>query len=100
MKGRMIPREQISRSMQAEMVDLFGRQFEGVDPQQFQADLDQKNWLILLEDDAERLMGFPSLLLYRTTQDGEPLTIVYSGDTIVAGRVATLSLVPYLQRFS
>jgi hypothetical protein len=55
-----------------------------VDRETFLADLGQKNWVILLEDDRGRLRGFSTLLVYPETLAGTALTIVYSGDTIVA----------------
>ena len=66
------------------MFALFARCFSGVDRELFERDLVSKNWVILLEDDAGNLRGFSTLLLNRTHYDGEPISIVYSGDTIVA----------------
>jgi hypothetical protein len=64
------------------MYALLARHFEGVTPEGFAADLAEKNWALLFEQDGE-LVGFSTLLLYRAEHAGEALTIVYSGDTIV-----------------
>jgi hypothetical protein len=67
------------------MYGLLDEHFEGVTPEQFARDLDEKNWVILLEDGGAggRLCGFSTLLAYETRFEGEPVSVVYSGDTIV-----------------
>lgn len=84
MNSRLIPREEVSPDLQAEMFALFSDYFEGVELPQFQSDLEEKNWVILLEDDTGRLQGFSTILLYRAVFEGERFTVLYSGDTIVA----------------
>ena len=61
--------------------------------ERFAADLAEKNWILLLEEDG-RLRGFSTLRIYETAgPGGEPLTVVYSGDTIVEqGAWATAAL--------
>jgi hypothetical protein len=82
--GRFVPRDALDAATTSAMYVLLRSHFLGVDRETFQADLGQKNWVILLEDDRGRLRGFSTLLVYPETVDGPPLTIVYSGDTIVA----------------
>jgi hypothetical protein len=65
------------------MYDLLGRHFLGVDPRTFRSDLSEKNWVVLLEDSAGCLRGFSTFLIYATSVCGRPMTVVYSGDTIV-----------------
>ena len=65
------------------MYSLLGRHFLGVDPHTFRRDLSEKNWVVLLEDNSGRLRGFSTFLIYATTACGWPMTVVYSGDTIV-----------------
>jgi hypothetical protein len=81
--GRLIERDQLSLAERDAMLELLGKHFEGVDRAQFTSDLAEKNWVILLADEANRLLGFITLQLYRTTYRGRPLGIVFSGDTIV-----------------
>lgn len=64
------------------MFALLERHFDGVSAEVFAADLDEKNWALLFEDEGE-LVGFSTLLLYPFVHAGETLTVVYSGDTIV-----------------
>ena len=83
MTGRLIQRKHLSPAQRSEMFELLHRHFEGVEPDQFGADLSEKNWVILLEDEAGRIKGFSTLWLHPTTFEDEDLTLVCSGDTIV-----------------
>jgi hypothetical protein len=65
------------------MYGLLQRHFDGVQRSVFDADLAQKNWAILLEDETGLLKGFSTLLFYQTEFRGEACSVVYSGDTIV-----------------
>jgi hypothetical protein len=65
------------------MFDLLARHFEGVTRAQFERDLGEKSRVILLRR-ASRLVGFSTLLAYESSFDGEPVRVIYSGDTIVA----------------
>jgi hypothetical protein len=75
------------------MLGLLSAHFQGVTPERFAADLAEKNWVLLLEDEG-KLRGFSTLQIYETSDpDGEPITVVYSGDTIVErGAWATAAL--------
>lgn len=78
-----LPRGQLNSAQQAAMFALLDGYFEGVTSVQFAADLAEKSHVILLERDG-RLVGFSTLLIYETVHLSEPVTVVYSGDTIVA----------------
>jgi hypothetical protein len=75
------------------MLGLLCTHFQGVTPERFTADLEEKNWVLLLEEEDE-LRGFSTLQIYETAgPEGAPLTVVYSGDTIVErGAWATAAL--------
>jgi hypothetical protein len=64
------------------MYELFCSQFENVPREQFYADLDEKNWVMLLQDDG-KVVGFSTLDVYETTINDQQMTLVYSGDTAV-----------------
>jgi hypothetical protein len=66
-----------------QMFRLLARYFDGVGRQQFSTDLGEKNWVILISREDE-LVGFSTLLAYESVFDGSPVSIIYSGDTIVA----------------
>lgn len=66
------------------MFRLLDAHFTGVTPAVFDRDLAEKNWAILLTDDARRIVGFSTLLATPAEHEGERLLVIYSGDTIVA----------------
>jgi hypothetical protein len=93
MTGRLVPREELTMGEQEALFALLSAHFQGVTRERFAADLAEKNWILLLEEDG-RLRGFSTLRIYETAgPGGEPLTVVYSGDTIVEqGAWATAAL--------
>lgn len=66
------------------MYELFSAQFDGVSFDQFMADLEEKNWVLLLFRDDGSLGGFSCMHFYDITVDGRERTVVYSGDTVVS----------------
>lgn len=83
MRGRLVRRENLSEGERQAMLALLAAHFRGVTPERFAADLAEKDWVLLLEED-DCLLGFSTLLLYESAPpDTEPVTVVYSGDTIV-----------------
>jgi hypothetical protein len=81
--GRTVPRDALSLGERDDMFTLLATFFAGVDRKTFDADLEEKTHVILLEDDVKRVRGFSTLLAYRTSVPGVDATIVYSGDTII-----------------
>jgi hypothetical protein len=77
------PREALSAAQRDEMFGLPSRYFEGVTREQFENDLAEKNWVVEIRRD-DRLMGFSTLLVREVAFEGDVLTAIYSGDTIVA----------------
>ncbi|MFL6201222.1 MAG: hypothetical protein ACJ76J_18785 [Thermoanaerobaculia bacterium] len=83
MRGRLVRREALTGVEREAMYRLLAGSFEGVTRERFEADLAEKPWVLLLEDE-QGLRGFSTLLLYETALPGEgACTVVYSGDTIV-----------------
>jgi hypothetical protein len=76
-------RASIPQEDRDEMFALLARHFEGVSRAQFDRDLEAKNWVIAIRQE-ERLVGFTTLLVRGSRFEGEPITAIYSGDTIVA----------------
>ena len=83
MKGEVIRQSELDDDTRREMHELFCRQFDNVPYLSFNADLAEKNWVLLLRRDDGSLGGFSSMHLYDVDVDGETKTIVYSGDTVV-----------------
>jgi hypothetical protein len=79
----IVQRDELTRAQTDEMFQLLAHHFEGVIRAQFDQDLAEKNWVVLIHRD-ERLVGFSTLLVYESSFEGEPVSVVYSGDTIVA----------------
>ena len=78
----VIPRRDLGGSLRDEMFAVLSHHFEGVSREQFEIDLSEKSHVILLRRDRQ-LVGFSTLLAYETRYDSEPLSVIYSGDTIV-----------------
>ncbi len=78
-----LPRSEISEGQRDEMFALLARYFDGVSRPQFDTDLEEKNWVIQIRQN-NRLVGFSTLHAYESVFDGDPVSVVYSGDTIVA----------------
>jgi hypothetical protein len=85
-RSLVLPRAELSLTERDDMLRLLGEHFAGVTPTQFERDLEEKNWVILVNQGV-RLVGFSTLLAYETSFDDEPVSVIYSGDTIM-GREA------------
>lgn len=82
MTGRLIARDRLDATQRRHMLACLHRCFDGVQPEQFDRDLQEKTHVILLET-GHGVVGFSTLQLFPFDHDGERLTVVYSGDTIV-----------------
>ena len=80
--GRLVRREELDDGEHEAMYALMATYFEGIQPGVFRQDLEEKNWVILIQD-AGGLCGFSTLHVYETDISGSPAVVVYSGDTIV-----------------
>ena len=79
----LLPRAELTDRQRNEMFELLVQYFDGVTRRQFERDLAEKNWVILIRT-AECLAGFSTLLAYESWFEGQPVSVIYSGDTIVA----------------
>jgi hypothetical protein len=77
------PRAALTLHDRDEMFTLLADHFDGASRAQFDQDLADKNWVIRLHR-AGRLVGFTTLLVAESTFEGQLLTTIFSGDTIVA----------------
>lgn len=83
MTGRLLQRCDLSAAEHSAMYALLDTHFEGVRRDQFDADLSEKNWVVLVEEGGQ-LFGFSTIHAYESELDGERVSVVYSGDTIVS----------------
>lgn len=83
MTGRLVRQPELPATTRDEMYAMLSTHFDGVSRDRFDADLSQKNWAVLIEDDRGTLVGFSTILSYQATAAGESLNVIYSGDTIV-----------------
>jgi hypothetical protein len=79
----LVARASLNGRQREEMFSLLTRHFDGVTRSQFERDLAEKDWVVELRT-AERLVGFTTLRVTTSHFEREPITAIYSGDTIVA----------------
>lgn len=84
--GTLAPRAGLDAAQRQQLFELMRRHYIGVDAERFRHDLEEKNWVLLLHDSAGTLRGFSSLLKYHARIQGHPITVIFSGDTIVEQR--------------
>jgi hypothetical protein len=82
MTGRLVAISDLTEAQRSAMLGLLSTHFHGATRDSFEHDLGDKNFCLLIESDT-CLLGFSTMHVYETTVDGEMLTVVYSGDTIV-----------------
>jgi len=93
MTSSVVERSALSARDQNEMHALLDEHFAGVSREQFETDLREKNWVVLLSR-GTKLVGFSTLLVYETRVDDETVSVVYSGDTIVAPEAWGTTVLP------
>jgi hypothetical protein len=81
--GRLVAQSDLSAADRTAMFALLDAHFDGVTPGTFARDLGAKSRAVLIERDG-RLVGFSTINLFEASVDGELLTVVCSGDTIVS----------------
>ena len=80
--GSVVPIATLKRSTMDEMYALMAGYF-AVQPEHFTKDLQQKDFVILLQDQQQAVQGFTSLKLFQSHLDGQEVRALYSGDTII-----------------
>lgn len=81
--SRVVPRSALDERRRQRMLALMESCYEGIVAERFFRDLDQKHFVIVLEDRHGELMGFSTLLLLQEQLDGETVDVVFSGDTVI-----------------
>ncbi len=82
--ARIIPPAALSSTDRDAMYALMDRHYENMRRPQFEADLAEKDWVILLADEPTgSVCGFSTQRLITVEVDGRPVRCVFSGDTII-----------------
>jgi hypothetical protein len=80
---QILPVPRLDETKRDAMAALYFSSYDGSSAEIFQADLEEKDEVILLYSNNE-LAGFTTLRIFKHHWQGQPIQIVYSGDTIVA----------------
>jgi hypothetical protein len=82
--GSAVSRASVTHAERDEMYGLLQTYFCGTERERFEADLREKQSVILLRDtDSGRLRGFSTLMTITASIDGKEVVAFFSGDTIV-----------------
>lgn len=81
LEGRITRTSELNRQVRDEMFTILERYFDGYERENFESDLDEKDGVLLLEDDA--LRGFSTFRFLEADVHGQHVRGVFSGDTIV-----------------
>ena len=65
------------------MYALFERYYDATSYERFVADLEQKNQVLMLNDETGALRGFSTLAAYERRYEGAAVRVIFSGDTVV-----------------
>jgi hypothetical protein len=83
--GSLVPLEDVTRAQREQMFALMTRYYENVRRDRFEADLDEKQWVIQLHDPwTGSLCGFSTQVVLDVEVDSRPIQALFSGDTIIA----------------
>ncbi|MDA1050919.1 MAG: hypothetical protein O3C40_10630 [Planctomycetota bacterium] len=82
--GQLVRVTEIDARRRDEMYALMDTYYENMDRSTFNADLNEKEWVIQIVDKASNeLKGFSSQVLIQSFVDGRSIRALFSGDTIV-----------------
>ncbi|MBI3463262.1 MAG: hypothetical protein HY000_09410 [Planctomycetes bacterium] len=82
--GLFVRTDDITLSQREEMFALMESYYEGVDRTTFDADLDEKAWVIqIIDEETNRLKGFSTQTVLELELSGRIVSALFSGDTIV-----------------
>ncbi len=82
--GRTVPPSALTASERLRMLDIMKTYFNSVGPDNFQADLEEKDFVILLTDSITgEIRGFSTQKFLSAQVAGRPVRAIFSGDTIV-----------------
>ena len=87
LNGHICPVDEVSECDREQMFALMQRYYENVRRDEFFADLDEKDSVILARHPGdESVCGFSTQVVYTQQHDNGPIRILFSGDTIIDRR--------------
>jgi hypothetical protein len=82
--GQLVRIADITPAQREQMFALMQSYYEGVERATFDADLDEKQWVIqILDEETNQLKGFSTQMLLEAEISGRTVHALFSGDTIV-----------------
>lgn len=75
--------DRVSASLRAAMLTLYSQYYDHVVAETFERDLSEKEWVIILCDDAQQVVGFSTLQLLTIEIRRQTHRFLFSGDTVV-----------------
>jgi hypothetical protein len=82
--GRIVAPSVLTDVERMKMFNILGVYFNGVDPDAFRSDLDEKDVVILLTEEVSgEIRGFSTQKFISAHVNGKPIQAIFSGDTIV-----------------
>lgn len=81
--GEITSVQSLSPIQISEMYGLMRKYYDNVQEANFQRDLSEKKDIILLRNGSEEIKGFSTLMCLEKTINQEPVTALFSGDTII-----------------
>jgi hypothetical protein len=102
LQSEIAPARRILARHADQLYDLYATYYDGTDSARFRADLEEKQWVILLrEAGANEVVGFSTQLLIDVEVDQQPVHALFSGDTIIHPRYwGSLELIRAWCRFA
>jgi len=88
----LLSNQNISDGQVQQMLSLFQAHFAGVSEPLFREDLEEKTHVLILNNARGEIVGFTTMRLYESTHRGESISVLFSGDTIVAPEVRRSAL--------
>lgn len=85
-KGRatIVRSGSIGPDVRRAMFELFSRYFRNASFERLLADLEEKQWVILVNEQDGSLLGFSTIQCFDLEFEGRQVSFIFSGDTIVA----------------
>jgi hypothetical protein len=87
LQSEVAPAKRVLARYAEQLYDLYASCYDGTDPVRFRADLEEKQWVILLREvETGNVVGFSTQLLIDVKINQQPVQALFSGDTIIHPR--------------